>query len=140
MCVTLGIHQGENQPVRDELSNLRDGQEQLRQSTEAGFKSIRAVLFEDQGWWILQGLEVDLAAQGHSRSEVVAAFERLLVARVLVGAHLGVNPFADLPKAPQRFWDLYGRASSSEHRDLKGPEKTAQLPSPLPTLELRTAA
>lgn len=102
--------------------------------------SLHAILFEDRGWWILQGLEVDLAAQGRSRTEVVAEFERLLIARVLIGGHLGIEPFAALPKAPRRFWEMYRRASSSERRELRGSEQAAELPTPLPALELRTAA
>lgn len=101
---------------------------------------LHAVLFEDRGWWILQSLEVDLVAQGRTRDEVVAEFERLLIGRILVGAHLGLEPFADLPKAPRRFWEMYRRASLPEHRELRGPEQSEGLPTPLPALELRTAA
>lgn len=71
---------------------------------------IRAVLFEDSGWWCAQCLEYDIAAQARTVPELHDELERVLRAQALVSSELGQEPFAGLPPAPQQFVKMYERA------------------------------
>jgi hypothetical protein len=69
--------------------------------------NLRAVLFQEEGWWVAQCLEYALAAQARTQADVVYEIERLLVGRILIGAEKGCLPFAGLPPAPRRFWKMF---------------------------------
>ncbi|HEX4962929.1 MAG TPA: type II toxin-antitoxin system HicB family antitoxin [Thermoanaerobaculia bacterium] len=68
---------------------------------------IRVVQFQEGGWLVAQCLEVDIAAQGKTESDLHYQLGRLLVGRILASEMLGVEPFATLPPAPKRYWDMY---------------------------------
>ena len=74
--------------------------------------TIRAVLFQDAEWWCAQCLEYDVAAQAHTLPELRAELERILTAHALLDMENSIEPFANLPRAPQRFFDMYRAASS----------------------------
>jgi hypothetical protein len=74
--------------------------------------SIRVVLFEDAAWWCAQCLEHDIAAQARTLPELREELERVLTAHALLDLESGNEPFAKLPCAPQRFFDMYETASS----------------------------
>jgi hypothetical protein len=96
---------------------------------------IRAVLFQEEGWWVAQCLEYDIAAQARTQADLLYELERLLVGRILISAKKGRQPFENLPKAPSRYWTMYEEA-----------EPVSIDPSPrqwdfqvLPDIELRAA-
>jgi predicted RNase H-like HicB family nuclease len=91
---------------------------------------IRAVLFEDMGWWCVQCLEHDIAAQARTVSELVTELERVLSAHVEVSAQLEHEPFVDLPPAPQRFFDAYESSRTpveDERRQAYGNEQVLSI-------------
>jgi predicted RNase H-like HicB family nuclease len=93
-------------------------------------RRIRAVLFEDMGWWCAQCLEHDIAAQARTVSELVSELERVLSAHVEVSAALGHEPFMDLPPAPQRFFDAYESFQTpveDEHRQAYGNQEVLSI-------------
>src|SRR5438270_10544232 len=69
---------------------------------------IRAVAFERGDHWVAQCLEYDIATQAKTLDDLLYELERILVAH-LMGAE-GADPFANIPKAPQRFWRMYETA------------------------------
>lgn len=71
---------------------------------------IRAVLFQEEGWWVAQCLEYDIAAQSRTQDDLLYELERTLVGRILVSAAKGRQPFENLPKAPRRYWAMYEEA------------------------------
>jgi len=71
---------------------------------------IRAILFQEEDWWVAQCLEYDIAAQARTQTDLLYELERILVGHVLVSAKKGLQPFEKLPKAPRRYWAMYEEA------------------------------
>jgi hypothetical protein len=72
---------------------------------------LRAVVFREGEWWILQLLEYDLATQVRRLEDVPGTFHRLLLAQILANSEHGVEPFHGFSRAPQRYWNMYERAT-----------------------------
>lgn len=68
---------------------------------------IRAVILEDGDLWAVQGLDYDIAAQGDSVHEAMQSFQRVVIAQVLLDLEKKRIPFADIPKAPDEFWEMF---------------------------------
>lgn len=99
---------------------------------------IRTVLFKEGDWWVAQCLDVDIAAQARSERDLYYELGRLLVGRILAGEKLGVDPFASLPPAPRRYWDMFFKAQSQPKTILPFIPMD-DLSRALPELELRAA-
>jgi hypothetical protein len=99
---------------------------------------IRAVVYKEGEWWIIQLLEYDLATQVRRFEDVPSQFRRLILAQMRVNAEGGVEPFHGFSKAPRRYWKMYERAQalvtpmslSDERPELENP----------PRIEARLAA
>jgi hypothetical protein len=97
---------------------------------------IRAVVFKEGDWWIIQILEYDLAAQVRRLEDVPNEFRRVLLGQMAANAAIGTEPFHGFSKAPKRYWEMYESAC------------TLVAPTPLedaeneisPRLEMRLAA
>jgi hypothetical protein len=97
---------------------------------------IRAVVFREGDWWIIQLLEYDLATQVRRLEDVPDTFRRLLVGQLEANASLGVEPFHGFTKAPRRFWEMYEKA-----RTLVAPTSLAGKENEIrPQFEARLAA
>ena len=101
---------------------------------------IRVVQFREGSWLVAQCLEVDIAAQAKTESDLLYQLSRLLVGRVLASEKLGVDPFATLPPAPKRYWDLYSEATSQMAKILPFIPVPGGSSHGLPILEMKTAA
>jgi len=87
--------------------------------------SLHAVVFRDGDWWVAQILEYNLATAAKSLEAIPTELERFLTVQIVGSLESGLEPFEDLPKAPQRFWDLYEQSavrSRHEKRSVKLPE------------------
>jgi hypothetical protein len=71
---------------------------------------IRAVVFKEGDWWIIQLLEYDLATQVRRLEDVPDEFRHLLVAQMAANTAMGTEPFHGFSKAPKRYWEMYERA------------------------------
>lgn len=63
-------------------------------------------------WWIAQCLEYDIATQARSLEDAFYDLERMLVARMVTGQELGVDPFAGLAPAPAECWEKFMQLNS----------------------------
>lgn len=98
---------------------------------------IHVVIFRNGEWLIAQCLEHDIATQAHDVKELLREVERIISAHILVADQEGSEPFANIPKAPRRFWEMYKDATAKLE-----PIRSIELPAakhPSPTLELRAA-
>jgi predicted RNase H-like HicB family nuclease len=68
---------------------------------------IRTVMFKEDDWWCAQCLEYDIATQAKSISALKAEIEHTLTIHVELAAQRGEEPFANLPKAPERYFQMY---------------------------------
>lgn len=80
---------------------------------------LRAVVFREDGWWIAQILEYCLATACRTLEEIPAELERFLTGQIVASLESGIEPFKDLPPAPQRFWDLYERSSPEGRHEIR---------------------
>jgi hypothetical protein len=71
---------------------------------------IRAVVFKEGDWWVIQVLDYDLATQVRRLEDVPDTFRRLILGQMEVNAFMGVAPFHGFSKAPRRFWEMYEKA------------------------------
>jgi hypothetical protein len=72
--------------------------------------TLRAVVFREGDWWIIQILEYDLATQVRRLEEVPGDLRRLIVGQIAANAECGVEPFHGFSKAPQKYWKMYERS------------------------------
>jgi predicted RNase H-like HicB family nuclease len=95
---------------------------------------IRALLFQETGWWIAQCLEHDIAVQARTREDLLERLERTLLGYLRLGFEKGRRPFDWIPPAPRRYWDLYEKANPGEPVEMDA----SSLPSALdlPDIEL----
>jgi hypothetical protein len=101
-------------------------------------ETIHAVAFHHGEWWIVQCLEYDIATQARTLDELLVEAERILVGYLIVGEKENREPFASVPRAPKRFWEMYERA-----RTKLAPVEPTPLPfkeDHRPILDIRAAA
>jgi hypothetical protein len=97
--------------------------------------AIHAVIFRNGEWWVAQCLEYDIATQARELRDLLNEVERIVAAHILVADKDGMEPFANLPKAPKRFWQMYKNATARVE-----PIRPAEFPAAHhPPLELRAA-
>jgi hypothetical protein len=70
--------------------------------------AIRAVAFEHGDHWVAQCLEYDIATQARTLDDLLYELERIIAAHIL--GSRGRTPFANLPRAPSVFWQMYEKA------------------------------
>lgn len=75
---------------------------------------IRAILFQEIGWWVAQCLEYDIAVQARTKEALLHELERILIGYILVGQKKGRLPFQGMPPAPRRYWEMYEQAKPLE--------------------------
>ena len=80
---------------------------------------LQFVLIESDDGWSAQCLEHDIATQAATLSELYHQIERTLAGHLQISAHTGSTPFAELPRAPKKFWDMFRRS----HLKLEPPRR-----------------
>ena len=71
---------------------------------------ISVVLLQEGDYWVTQGLEYDIAAQGKTISEAKKAFERTITGQIFMDIRENRKPLQGIEKAPQEYWDKFERA------------------------------
>jgi hypothetical protein len=82
--------------------------------------SIRAVVFQDGRRWIAQCLEYDLCTSARDRQELTRKLASQLRLQIMLDLAKGDEPFRGLPRAPQKFWDLYSSSTPEEVVQVRG--------------------
>jgi hypothetical protein len=80
---------------------------------------LRFVLIEGDDGWSAHCLEHDIATQAATLSELYYQIERTLAGHLQISARNGTAPFAELPRAPKKFWDMFRRS----HLKLEPPRR-----------------
>ena len=62
------------------------------------------VLFQEEGGWVSQCLNYDVAAQGDTIAEAREALAQTLAEHIVLAVHHGEQPFAGIPPAPIEYW------------------------------------
>jgi hypothetical protein len=98
---------------------------------------IRAVVFQEGDWWIVQGLDYDFATATRRLEEVPGEIRRWLTVLFAASKKMGVEPFHGYSEAPRRFWRMYEQADPRTER------LSIELPQDLgsgPVVDTRLAA
>jgi hypothetical protein len=82
--------------------------------------TIHVVVFEDRGWWVAQCLEHDLCTSSKNLNDLPRQIASQLSLQVALDRRRGRQPFEGLPRSPQKFWDLYDRATPHTVVDVRG--------------------
>jgi len=64
-------------------------------------------VFQEGEWLSAQCLEYDIATQAKTLDGLISELQRILRAHIATSLTLDKKPFAGVPKAPQRFFDLF---------------------------------
>jgi len=99
--------------------------------------SIRAVVFREEGRWVAQCLEYDIATQDDSMDGLYDRLGRVLAAYLGLAAEPGADPFAGIPPAPKRYWEMYRGARLRLQPVAPARDSEA---SRVPALDLRAVA
>jgi hypothetical protein len=98
---------------------------------------IRAVVFREGDWWIVQGLDYDFATATRRLEDIPGEIRRWLTVLFAASREIGVEPFHGYSTAPRRFWRMYEEAEPWVER------LTVELPQDLgsaPVVDTRLAA
>ncbi len=68
---------------------------------------ISAILYQEDSWWIAQGLEFDITAQAPSLPELHDRFAMKVLAEVVISLDLNEQPLEGVPPAPDLFWQMF---------------------------------
>jgi predicted RNase H-like HicB family nuclease len=99
---------------------------------------LHGVMFKRDQWWVVQCLEADIGAQAITIEDAMQMLERSLAGYVAACQRHGLAPFADLPSAPQEYWDLWQGTSLTLVRAID--HFRAHADHTLPRTELRLSA
>jgi hypothetical protein len=82
--------------------------------------TIRAVVFEECGRLVAQCLEADLCTSAKDRDELIRKITAQVRLQITLDLAKGYEPLGRLPRAPQKFWDMYSRGSAQEVLPIRG--------------------
>lgn len=98
--------------------------------------NVSVIAFKEEGSWVAQCLEYDICAQADSLAELGPEFERTFIANFAVALELGQEPFSQIEPAPQKYWDLYKKATVKVEMERPPLRSPTQTPSISPTIKL----
>ena len=68
---------------------------------------IRLVIFEEDGWVIVQCLEYDIVAQARTVKDAILEWKRIIVSRGCIAKYYNLGIFDNIPPAPNKYCDMY---------------------------------
>ncbi|HEY0554884.1 MAG TPA: hypothetical protein VGG20_11500 [Thermoanaerobaculia bacterium] len=80
---------------------------------------LHAVVFKRGEWWIAACLEHCFVTQARTEEALLADLERIIKAHILLEMEHGKEPFVSVPRAPERYWEMYRQAASHPLADLQ---------------------
>ena len=92
--------------------------------------NVHAVLFKEGDWWVGQWLEYEVAAQAKTVKDLIHELLRTLAGHALINMKNGRSEFANLGRAPEKFWEMYEQGMKIEP-----PKAALKVPEELPSLE-----
>ena len=71
---------------------------------------LRFVVIQEGEWLSAQCLEYDIATQARTLDDLAYELQRIIVGHIATSRKLNKEQFEGLPKAPQKFWDMFERS------------------------------
>lgn len=99
----------------DKMTNIprpcRGGNADYDLSMVPATRTLRVLLLKSNDVWVAQCLEHDIAAQGRSIEAAKASFEHVFLGHVKLDESAGREPLANVPPAPDFYWERFRKAS-----------------------------
>jgi hypothetical protein len=76
----------------------------------SGTFSIKAVIFQEGDVVCAQCLDYDIATHAESLEALRRELGRIIVAHLVACLENGVPPFTNLPRGPQKYWDMFNES------------------------------
>ena len=77
---------------------------------------MKILLLKNEGIWVAQMLEYDLAAQGPTQQAALEALKETLDAAVAISKHYEEAPLVNFRPAPKRYWRQFEEARGERRR------------------------
>ncbi len=62
--------------------------------------NVNVLLYQENGVWVAQGVEYDMAAQGNTDTEALDSFERVFLGQIHLDITRGLEPLQDIDPMP----------------------------------------
>lgn len=98
--------------------------------------SISAVIFQEGDQYVAQGLEHDICAFGKTLSDCQRKFARAVLSNAVVCVDREEGCLDAIPKAPQKYWDMFEAAHVSVGK-VEDEKTTVVQHHPAPTVRPR---
>ena len=93
--------------------------------------TIRAIVFQEEDWWIIHFLEYDLATAVRRLEDVPDEVRRFLLVQIGASLECGIEPFHGFSPAPRRYWRMFETAETRMNKvQLELPPGLADGPEP----------
>jgi hypothetical protein len=66
-----------------------------------------------ESYWVAQCLQHDIVAQAKTLHELKQCLSNVLASHIILSLQKEMKPFVHLPKAPNRYWQLYRKHHSN---------------------------
>lgn len=76
-------------------------------------KELHYIIFKEEGWWVAQCLEYDIADQARTIEDAHKAFKRDVNGIIAFSKKYKIAPF-DIPKPPKRYQDILENKNEEE--------------------------
>lgn len=88
--------------------------------------NLNVLLMKDGGMWSAQCLEHNIAAQGDTTNDAIMELARTITGELALRADKGQEGLKDIPRAPDFYWQLFGKSNSLNipQRPLFRPDRT----------------
>jgi len=93
---------------------------------------INIIAFQEEGGWVAQCLQYDIAAQANTFAELQREMLRAIVSHIILNTERGRAPFEGLNEAPPKFWRMYGEGEPLNVESGMPIEFTPSEPRPMP--------
>lgn len=71
---------------------------------------IRVLVYEQDGWWIIRGLDYHFMTLTERLEDVPGEIRRFIMVMFAASWENGVEPFNGYSRAPRKYWEMYERA------------------------------
>ena len=82
-------------------------------------KTLSLLVGREGEWWVAQCLEYDIAVQARTLKDVDYEFQRILLGRIFAAKELGIDPFEDIPPAPEEYRKIFEDANKTRKMELR---------------------
>ncbi len=74
---------------------------------------LSVLIFQEGDWLCGRCLEYDFATQAKSLDDLRYDLERIIASHIVISLKSGLKPFENIPRAPERYWEMFRRSKIS---------------------------